>query len=74
MEERPLNERGQVDDERPDEVEELGTGDIEHDDGTEPRGDDPEPGVVGGGDQGAHPGALGGEPEPHRPFDDRANS
>jgi len=45
------------------EVSELGTGRAEDDDGNEPV-HEPEPGVVGGGDQGGHPGALGGEPAP----------
>jgi hypothetical protein len=48
---------------RPGEVSELGTGEAEEDDGNEPQ-DDPAPGIVGGGDQGAHPGSLGGEQAP----------
>jgi hypothetical protein len=43
------------------EVGSLGTGRVEHDDGNEPV-QEPQPGLVGGGDQGAHPGSLGGEP------------
>jgi hypothetical protein len=42
------------------EVGQLGTGQVENDDGNEPA-PAPQPGVVGGGDQGAHPGSLGGE-------------
>lgn len=49
-----------------DDVSEIGTGRAEDDDGNEPS-TQPEPGVVGGGDQGAHPGSLGGVPAPGFP-------
>jgi len=45
------------------EVSELGTGIADEDDGSEPFST-PEAGIVGGGDQGAHFGSLGGEPAP----------
>jgi hypothetical protein len=70
-ERRPnASEPPRLDDVEPDEVGPLGT-ESPANAGTEPR-EDSEPGLVGGGDQGAHPGSLGGVPEP-KPPDDNAD-
>jgi hypothetical protein len=72
-ERRPdASEPPNLDDVEPDEVGPLGT-ESPANAGTEPR-EDREPGLVGGGDQGAHPGSLGGVPEPKAPDDNAGDA